>query len=159
MYAIWHGTLCTYCRHNIIYEQCNEDQLMAREKQFNSEKDVKREVRKILDREDWFWWMPPANAFGMSGISDFHALKDSVFMAIETKFGKNEPTAQQIGFLNSVRSTGGFAFVVTEKRLDFLDRWIRAYAESVRLVRSKQKIPDEIGAEMINMIAELSREL
>jgi hypothetical protein len=132
---------------------------MAREKQYNSEKDVKREVRKILDREDWFWWMPPANAFGKSGISDFHAIKDSVFMAIETKFDKNTPSAQQIGFLNSVRAQGGFAFIVNEKRLDFLDRWIRAYAESVRCVQNKRKIPDEIGAEMINMIAEMSREL
>lgn len=132
---------------------------MTRQKTFASEKDVKREVKKILDREDWFYWMPPANAFGKSGISDFHAMKDSVFMAVETKFGKNTPTAQQIGFLNSIRACGGFAFVVSETRLDFFNRFMLAYSESVRCVRSKKTIPDEIGAEMINMIAEMSREL
>lgn len=128
-------------------------------KQFHSEKDVKKEVKKLLDREDWFWWMPPANAFGKSGIADFHAMKDSVFMAIETKFDKNPPTAQQIGFLNSIRAKGGFAFVVDEKRLDFLERFLLNYAESVRCVQRKREIPPEVGAEMINMIAEMSREL
>ena len=61
------------------------------------EKDVKTRIKKLLDDHDWFWFMPPANGFGRTGISDIIAVKRGVFLAIEAKFGKNPPTAMQIG--------------------------------------------------------------
>jgi hypothetical protein len=90
----------------------------------------------------WFWFMPPANAYGKSGISDIIALKRGTFMAIETKFGSNKPTAMQIGFLNSVRASDGFAFVVNEKNLPWLERSWRASTSRRRSPRCKgEKVP------------------
>lgn len=92
---------------------------MARE--FKSEAHVKAAVKKLLTDAEWFWWMPPSNAYGRSGISDFHALKAGQFLAIETKFGSNTPTAMQVEFLKSVAVHDGWYLVVNEKNLDVLD--------------------------------------
>ena len=80
----------------------------------NSESAVKREVRKLLVNYGWFVWMPPANGYGKAGISDFHALKDGKFLAIETKYGSNTPTALQSKFLADIELAGGWAIVVNE---------------------------------------------
>lgn len=83
-----------------------------------NEKDVKREVRKILDRNKWFCWMPPANAYGQAGAADFNAIKGGIFMAVETKFGNNKPTALQDRFLVQIKIHGGISVVVNESNLD-----------------------------------------
>jgi hypothetical protein len=89
------------------------------------ERDVKRKVRSLLDAAGWFNWMPPSNAYGKSGIADINAVKDGMFLAIETKVGSNRPTPQQRAFLQAVRAHGGLAFVVNEKRLDHLAAWLQ----------------------------------
>src|SRR6516225_4488030 len=103
------------------------------------EKDVKAEVKKILNAHEWFWWMPPNNGYGRSGISDFNAIKDHVFMAVETKKKKDMPTAMQTGFLGSIKAMGGFAFCVNERSIDYLDRFLNAYDRSVRATSIQQK--------------------
>ena len=123
-----------------------------------NEKDVKRHVRKLLDQHNWFWWMPPANAYGKSGISDFHALRDGVFMVIETKFGKNKPTEPQKGFLGSVASMDGFAFVVNDTTLDHFSAWLHAFDRSVEAAQKNEMPAQEDGAEMVNMIRTLTQE-
>jgi len=97
---------------------------MARE--FKSEAHVKAAVKKLLTDAGWFYWMPPSNAYGRSGISDFHALKAGQFLAIETKFGSNKPTAQQAQFLENVALHDGWYLVVNEKNLDALAELLRA---------------------------------
>ena len=97
---------------------------MARE--FKSEAHVKAAIKKLLTDAGWFWWMPPANAYGRAGISDFHALKDGRFLAIEAKFGSNTPTAMQIEFLKSVALHDGRYLVVNEKNLDALDELLHS---------------------------------
>ena len=87
-----------------------------------NEKDVKAKVKKLLDQYKWFWFMPPANAYGRSGIADILALKAGVFLAIETKFGSNKPTALQIGFLNSITAESGYGFVVNDQNLHLIRR-------------------------------------
>ena len=86
-----------------------------------NEAGVKREVRKLLDKHGWYHWMPPANAYGRSGISDFNAVKDGRFLAIETKFGSNKPTPMQVRFMDAITAHGGIAVTITEKTLDNLD--------------------------------------
>lgn len=121
-----------------------------------AEKDVKHKIRAILDKFGWFWWMPPANGFGKSGISDFNALKRGTFIAIEAKFGSNKPTAMQIGYLNSVRAESSFAFVVNDKNIDWLEAFLESF-ESATEAQMKREMPThEDGARMINAIAELS---
>ena len=80
----------------------------------NSEAAVKHEVRKLLTKYGWYTWMPPANGYGKGGISDFHALKDGKFLAIETKYGGNTTTTLQAKFLDNIELAGGWAIVVNE---------------------------------------------
>ena len=91
----------------------------------HNEAGVKREVRKLLALYAWHYWMPPANGYGKAGISDFHALKNGKFLAIETKYGGNTPTVLQSKFLTAIELAGGRAIVVTEKNLDYLEFLLR----------------------------------
>ena len=86
-----------------------------------NEAGVKAAVKKLLTDAGWFYCMPPSNAYGRSGISDFHALKAGQFLAIETKFGSNAPTTIQKQFLDAVALYDGWYLVVNEKNLDVLD--------------------------------------
>ena len=120
---------------------------------------VKDDVKALLDRFGWFWFMPPANAYGKSGISDIIAVKRGTFLAVETKFGANKPTAMQIGFLNSIRANDGFAFVVTERNLEWLEAFLESFDISVECASKKMDVPPEHGARMLNALAELSNKL
>jgi hypothetical protein len=91
------------------------------------ERDVKDAVKKMLTEHGWFWWMPPSNAFGRTGIADINAVKDGLFLAIETKLGTRKPTPMQLRFLKDVREHGGYGFVVNEERLGVLGSWLRAF--------------------------------
>src|SRR5512139_3635363 len=105
---------------------------MAKQPQYTNEADVKRQVKKLLDKHKWFWWMPPANGFGRTGISDFNALRGGVFLAVETKFGKNKPTHMQMGFMESVQAESGMAFVVNEQNLDAFAAWLDHFDNAVK---------------------------
>lgn len=113
---------------------------------------VKKATKKILDKHKWFWWMPPANGFGVSGISDFNAVKDGVFMAIETKFGPNKPTAMQGAFLRSINSEECFGFVVNEDTLEWLDVFLTEFERAKVDASEKRQMANESGASMIDAI-------
>lgn len=101
----------------------------------HNEKGVKLVVKKYLAEHNWFWWMPAANGFGRAGVSDFNAVRDGKFLAIETKFKDNKPTPLQISYLTNIISFGGIAFLVTETNLDYLKVWLEAYeAHDVRIM-------------------------
>lgn len=124
-----------------------------------NEKDVKREVKKLLDAHGWFWFMPPANGFGKAGISDFLAIRGGVFLALETKFGGNKPTALQVGFLNSIRTEKGFAFVVNEKNLDWFKAFLIHFDAAAEAVAGSQQVTELDGGEMLNAISVLTEPL
>ena len=132
-------------------------------KTYSKEAHVKDDVKKILDAHGWFWWMPPSNGYGKSGISDFHAFRNGIFMVVETKFGSNKPTPQQIGFLNSIRQEGGdgggFAFVVSDRTLPHFAAFMESFDVSIQCAAKREKIPDEHGARMLDAIHELSNKL
>ena len=124
-----------------------------------SEKDVKKQVKSLLDKHNWFWWMPPANGFGRTGIADILAIRKGVFLAIETKFGGNKPTPMQIAFLDSVRQEDAFGFVVCEKRLEWLKAWMESFDRAVdAATRNEQPTPED-GATMLNAIREMTSDL
>jgi hypothetical protein len=85
---------------------------------FASEADVKREVKRILDRIGAFYFMPPSGAFGRTGISDFIGVHRGKFFAIETKFGRNSATTMQLRFGMNVQTHGGVFMVVNETNLE-----------------------------------------
>lgn len=124
-----------------------------------NEKDVKKGVKAILDKHGWFWFMPPANGYGKSGISDIIAMRHGTFMAIETKFGTNKPTPMQIGFLNSVRQEDGFAFVISDRNIDWFGAFMESFDAAVVEQSHGREVPPEHGARMLNAIAELSNKL
>jgi hypothetical protein len=128
---------------------------MAKEITYTNEADVKKQVKKLLNQHHWFWWMPPANGFGRTGISDFNALRGGVFLAIETKFGTNKPTHMQVGFLESVASESGMAFVVNEKNLDALAVWLERFDQAVKAQSEGRDVEQSDGAAMVDAMASM----
>lgn len=124
-----------------------------------NEKDVKKKVKAVFDKHDWFWWMVPANGYGKSGISDFHAIRKGVFMVVETKFGSNKPTPLQIGFCNSIRMEDGFGFVVSDRNIDWFEAFMESFDVAAVAQSKGEKVPAEHGARMINAINELANKL
>lgn len=131
-----------------------------------NEKGVKAEVKKLFDKYNWFWFMPPANGYGKAGISDFLAIKNGVFLAVETKFGSNKPSALQVGFLHSIQAEMGYGFVVNEKNLDWFARFLECFDNAVQgVVASGGKgdpanaIAHEDGADLLNALAVLTEML
>ncbi len=127
-------------------------------KKKRNEKAVKAEVKKLLNQHGWFTWMPPSNMYGSTGASDFHALKDGVFLAIETKSNGGRLTENQRKFLVSVTDAECFGFVVDEARLgvlgEFLTRFNRAALDA-----QKNKMLNDDGARMLDCIALMTAEL
>lgn len=130
------------------------------------ESDVKKVVRQHFDKHGWYWWMPPANGYGKAGIADFNALKNGVFIAVETKFGTNVPTPRQKAFLQSVWAEKGFGFVVDESNLEWLDAWLGAFDKATGAVldagsatKPEDAVDQNDGAVMLNAIAALTEKL
>lgn len=129
--------------------------MAPKEKVYRNEAAVKKEVKRLLDKHEWFWWCPPANGFGRTGISDFNTIKNGVFLAIETKFGANQPSVMQQGFLRSIAAEDGLAFVVCEKRVAWLASWLEAFDVATALAGEGKIAPQDVGADMLNAVAEL----
>lgn len=126
---------------------------------YTSEKDVKKTVKELLNRNGWFWWMPPANGFGKVGVSDFNALKSGVFLAVETKFGGNKPTVQQKAYLQSIHAAGGIAFVVDEKTIGLFDVWLDTFDRAAKTVAARKSVPDEDGAAMLDAVNVMTKDM
>lgn len=124
-------------------------------KPMRDEKGVKENIKRLLDHHGWFWWMPPANMYGKVGISDFHAIKDGVFLAIEAKFGSNKPTVPQKAFLESIRAMSAFGIVVNDKNLDQLAVFLEDFSSQTAMVAKDQKMSNEAGARMIDALRAL----
>lgn len=123
---------------------------------FKKEGDVKRVTKVLLDKHKWFWWMTPANGFGKSGISDILAFKAGTLLAIETKFNGNTPSPMQKGFLTSIQSESGFAFVVDEHNITSLQMWLEAYDRAVGAQILQKEVAPEDGAMMLNAMKVLT---
>lgn len=118
--------------------------------EITDEKGVKRKVKQLLDKHGWFWWMPSANGYGTSGVSDFCALKAGVFLAVETKFGTNKPTEMQKAFLRSIQAESGFGFVVTDKSLPEFEFWLAAFERSSQAYAGGAREEAADGAGMLD---------
>jgi len=87
-------------------------------KVYLSEKDVKAEVKKILDSLPHCWWYMPVQAgYGEQGIPDFVGCIAGKFFAIETKYGKNTLSPWQDRQRAGIVASKGFHFVVHEKNI------------------------------------------
>lgn len=97
-----------------------------------NEGDVKKAVRKVIGSYSGsYHFMPPANGYGRAGIPDIVGHVDGYFFAVETKFGSNKPTANQIRELDAITTTGAISWVVSDKTFDEWEISFRDWADSV----------------------------
>jgi hypothetical protein len=75
---------------------------------------VKAAVKKYLQAQGVWFWMPVSNGMGQVGIPDFICCFNGTFIAIETKApGKlSNVTANQQRVIDEIKSHGGLALVV-----------------------------------------------
>jgi hypothetical protein len=96
-----------------------------------NEADVKKVVKKILssypETEMWYF-MPPANGYGRSGIPDFVGCYKGNFFAIETKFGDNHPTNNQLREIQGVIQAKGMCWIVRDSSLAGWEHEFRGWA-------------------------------
>lgn len=107
-------------------------QKMVDRAQIHDEKGVKRLVRRMLTKSSAESFMPPAAAYGKSGISDIIAVKHGLVVFIETKYGYNKPTANQLAFGKRMTKAGALFVVVNER--DVVEKMARVllYLETGR---------------------------
>jgi len=79
---------------------------------------VKAAVRKVLDAEGVYYFMPAANGFGRAGIPDIICCVQGFFLAIEIKAGKGKTTALQDREIAAINDHGGQAMVVNENNIN-----------------------------------------
>jgi Holliday junction resolvase len=89
------------------------------------EKAVKAKVKAVLDNEGVYYFMPPANGFGRSGVPDIVACVNGLFFGIECKANGNKPTALQIREIEAIRRSNGVAVVVDETNWDMVRELVR----------------------------------
>lgn len=87
---------------------------------------VKKNVKEVLDSYAGSVWyfMPVGGMFGRSGVPDFIACVEGQFVAIETKAGKNKPTALQELAMSKLRLAGGMTVVINETNINDLHELI-----------------------------------
>jgi hypothetical protein len=96
-----------------------------------NEGDVKKRVKDVLKATPNCWWfMPPANGFGRSGIPDFVGHVNGHFFAVETKFGKGTTTANQEREIRTIEQTNGQVWIANEHNIDL---WTVTFAGWVAL--------------------------
>ena len=79
------------------------------------EKGVKDQIKKILTNTAKCWWfMPPANGYGRSGIPDIIGEVNGC----EAKSGRGKTTAHQVREIEGIMQAGGKVWIVREQTLD-----------------------------------------
>ena len=83
----------------------------------NLEAKVKAGIKKLLDAEKVYYFFPPANGFGRSGIPDIICCVNGRFLAIECKAGTGMTTALQNRELQRIDDAGGVSMIAREDSL------------------------------------------
>lgn len=86
---------------------------------------VKEKVRKILREHNIYYAMPHGAGYGNAGIPDFLCCHKGKFLAIEAKAGEGVLTALQRKELETIKRTGGDAWLVNEDNIDIFEEHIR----------------------------------
>ena len=81
---------------------------------------VKKQVKKILDDLGAYHFSPMMDGFGRSGVPDIIACYKGMFIGIECKAGKNEPTMLQKHNMDLIRKAGGYTTVINEGNIEVL---------------------------------------
>lgn len=84
---------------------------------------VKVAVVKLLRQYNVYYFFPPANGYGRSGIPDIVCCVKGKFVAIECKAGTNTTTALQDREIKKIQTAEGHAMVVNEENIELLE-WV-----------------------------------
>lgn len=103
---------------------------MVKLRSMSNEKHVKENVKRVLAQfgEDLWYFMPPANGYGRSGIPDFLGCYKGKFFAIETKFGSNSLSEHQVRETNAIGVAGAPVWIINNKNIDHFDFEFSAWA-------------------------------
>lgn len=85
------------------------------------EKRVKQKVTRLLTERGAYWFYPVTGGYGASGVPDVVVCYQGMFIGVECKAGKNQPSPLQEKNLLDISNAGGYALVINETNLDLLE--------------------------------------
>lgn len=88
---------------------------------------VKAKVKKVLDDNGVYYFLPATGGYGRAGVPDIIACFNGLFIAIETKAGKGKLTALQDRELKRIEEKGGITFVINEDNIDDLKTYFECW--------------------------------
>lgn len=88
------------------------------------ESKVKARVRRILEINKVYHFMPATGGYGRSGIPDIVGCYRGYFFAVECKAGGRQATALQEKEMQRIRDAGGYVFVINETNEKDVQNWI-----------------------------------
>jgi len=97
---------------------------------------VKDAVKKILDANGVYYFMPAANGYGRAGIPDIVCCVNGYFLAIECKAGNGKTTALQDRELDAIAGAGGVAILINETNISSLPETLDYITKGHRNERS-----------------------
>jgi hypothetical protein len=93
---------------------------------------VKAKIKAILKEHGVYYAMPIGTGYGNVGVPDFLCCIHGVFVGIEAKSGKNQPTALQCKNLEAIDGAGGIALVINEDNVTDLTNVIAECKEKAK---------------------------
>lgn len=85
---------------------------------------VKQSVKRILERERVWYYMPVSFGMGKAGIPDFMCCLEGAMFCIETKANGGKTTKLQELRHKEIRAAGGTVLVVDETSTDLVEALI-----------------------------------
>ena len=90
---------------------------------------VKDAVKKILDANGVYYFMPAANGYGRAGIPDIVCCVNGYFLAIECKAGNGKTTLLQNREIARIIRAKGRALVINETNLNLIQEVFKGIPE------------------------------
>lgn len=98
-----------------------------------NERDVKDNVKLMCKQAGAYYAMPHGAGFGRQGIPDFLICYRGRFIGVETKYGRNTPSANQKRELLDIESANGQSLVINERNLADLAKVLNVDSPKVKL--------------------------
>lgn len=95
---------------------------------------VKAAVKKVLEAQGVWYFMPTTGGYGRSGVPDIICCVNGFFLAIECKAGRGETTALQDRELGKICSAGGAALVIWEDA-----KYFQRLGETIAELKQRKK--------------------
>jgi len=119
------GSFFNVLRGNHSSGSCDSNRHDQQRRSMTPEAKVKEKIKKILKAHAVWYAMPHGAGYGNAGIPDFLCCHKGKFLAIEAKAGKGVLTALQRKELETIKRTGGDAWLVNEDNIDIFEEHIR----------------------------------